>query len=195
MIKKINYNSPVILTYTIISFISLLLGYWTQLGTTRLFFSVYRSSPVDPLFYLRLLGHAVGHINFEHFLSNFMIILIIGPMLEEKYGSKKLLFMMLITAVVTGLINILLFPTALLGASGVVFMFIVLSSYTNQLKGRIPLTLVIVILFFIGREIYSAILINDNISRLTHIVGGVLGMAFGYGLSNRTKGEFSPNYR
>lgn len=187
MIKKIHYNSPVILTYTLISFVALLLGYWTKLGTTGMFFSVYRSSPKDPLFYARLVGHAIGHINFEHFLSNFMIILIIGPMLEEKYGSRKLLIMMFITALVTGLLNIFLFSTALLGASGVVFMLIVLSSYTNQLKGKIPLTLVIVILFFIGREIYSAILVNDNISRLTHIVGGILGMVFGYYLNNKDK--------
>jgi len=185
-LRKLNYNSPVILTYTVVSLIALLLGYWTHMNSTRLFFSVYRSSPKELFFYVRLIGHVFGHVNFEHYLSNFTIILIIGPMLEEKYGSKRLLIMGGVTALITGVLNILLFPHALLGASGIVFMLIVLSSFTNQVKGTIPLTSIIVVLLFVGKEFYSALTIQDNISRLTHIIGGGLGSAFGYSLGNRS---------
>jgi len=60
-------------------------------------------------------------------MNNFLLILLLGPMLEEKYGSKRIAFMIAVTAVVTGVINILLFPrTALLGASGVVFILLIL---------------------------------------------------------------------
>lgn len=189
--KRLNYNSPVILTYTIVSLIALLLGYWTNLNSTRLFFTVYRSSLKDPLFYIRLFGHIFGHINFEHFLSNFTIILIVGPMLEEKYGSKRLLLMGGATALITGILNLLFSSYALLGASGIVFMLIVLSSFTNQVKGTIPLTSVIVILLFVGKEIYGALTIQDNISRLTHIIGGGMGSAFGYALGNLSRGPRS----
>ena len=184
MNNKIQYNSPVILTYTIISFIALGLGYITEHQITRLFFSIYRSPMTDPLFYIRLLGHAIGHADWKHYASNFMMLLIIGPILEEKYGSKRLLSMMLITALVTGILNLLLFKTALLGASGIVFMLILLSSFVNTEKGKIPLTFILVIIIYIGGEIFNAVLVQDNISRLTHIVGGICGGIFGYRLYN-----------
>lgn len=184
MSKKIHYNSPVILTYTILSFIALGLGYISEHQITRLFFSIYRSPMTDPLFYFRLLGHAIGHVDWKHFASNFMLLLIIGPMLEEKYGSRRLFSMMVITALVTGLLNIMLFDTALLGASGIVFMLILLSSFVNTEKGRIPLTFILVIVIYIGGEIINAAALQDNISRLTHIVGGICGGIFGYSLYN-----------
>ena len=43
--------------------------------------------------------------------------------------------MMLITALVTGIMNVLFLPTGLQGASGIVFMFILLISVTNIKKG------------------------------------------------------------
>lgn len=101
-------------------------------------------------------------------------------MLEEKYGSKNLLVMMAITAVVTGLLNILLFDTALLGASGIVFMFILLGSFANIKKGRIPVTLVLVIIVYLGNELADALLKEDNVSQLTHIAGGIFGCIFGF---------------
>lgn len=180
MSKRLHYNSPVILTYTILSFIALLLGNITNFYTTRLLFSVYRGSLTDVFFYFRLFGHVLGHADWNHFLNNFLIILIIGPMLEEKYGSKNLLVMMAITAVVTGLLNILLFDTALLGASGIVFMFILLGSFANIKKGRIPVTLVLVIIVYLGNELADALLKEDNVSQLTHIAGGIFGCIFGF---------------
>lgn len=181
--KKIHYNSPIILTFAVLSFIALLLGMLTNEKSTELLFSVYRSSPISIFFYFRLIGHILGHAGFEHYINNFIIILLIGPILEEKYGSKDLLIMILFTAIVTGLINILFFNTALLGASGIVFMLILLSSYVNIKKGTIPLTLVFVIVAYLGREIVSGIITSDNISQLTHIIGGFCGGLFGYFLN------------
>ncbi len=195
MKNRIHYNSPVILTYTIISFIALGLGYISEHQITRMFFSVYRSSMADPLFYFRLLGHAIGHIDWRHYASNFMMLLIIGPILEEKYGSRRLFSMMVITALVTGLLNLLLFETALLGASGVVFMLILLSSFVNTERGKIPLTFILVIIIYIGGELVNAVMIQDNISRLTHIVGGICGGVFGYILYNGgTNSKVEQNY-
>lgn len=180
MLNKIQYNSPVILTFAFISFIALLLGIFTNMFTTRLLFSVYRSSYTDPFSYARIFGHILGHANWQHFINNFLIILLVGPMLEEKYGSKNMLYMILITAVITGILNILLFKTALLGASGVVFMLILLSSFANMEKGKIPLTMIVVVIIFIGKEIMQGMFSQDNISQLTHIAGGICGGIFGY---------------
>lgn len=180
MFKKVQYNSPVILTFTIISFASLILGELKNKLSTILLFSVYRGQLTDILFYFRLIGHVLGHADFQHFLGNFLIILLIGPMLEEKYGSRIIVGMISLTAVITGILNILLFDTALLGASGIVFMLILLSSFVNTKEGKIPLTLILIIILFIGREIIDITFAEDNISQLTHIVGGLCGGIFGF---------------
>jgi len=180
MFKKIQYNSPVVLTFTFISLLALILSFFTKGYTNRILFSVYRSSPKDILSYVRVFTHVIGHANFNHFINNFMFILILGPMIEEKYGSKNLVIMIIITAFITGILNIMLFSNALLGASGVVFMLIVLSSFANMEKNKIPLTFIMVLIFFIGKEIYSGIILKDNISQITHIIGGLCGSVFGY---------------
>lgn len=184
MLKKIHYNAPVILTFTFFAFFAFVLGEWTKMRSTMLLFSVYRSSLKDPFFYIRLFGHVLGHANWEHFINNFLLILLIGPMLEEKYGSRNMFLMIIFTAAITGIINIVFFNTALLGASGIVFMLILLSSFANIQKGTIPLTLVIVVIIFMGKEIISGLFSRDQISQLTHIAGGFCGGVFGYRINS-----------
>ena len=136
--------------------------------------------------YLRLFLHAVGHANLPHLINNFMIILLIGPMLEERYGGKWLLLMMAITALVTGVLHVIVSEHAKLGASGIVFMLILLGSFTNIQKGRIPLTLILVLIIFIGREVVASATLENNIAYMTHIVGGLCGAMFGF-LANKSK--------
>ncbi|MBP7175695.1 MAG: rhomboid family intramembrane serine protease [Thermoclostridium sp.] len=187
MLKRFHYNSPVILTFALLSVGALILGNLTNMASTRLLFSVYRGNLLDPLFYVRLFGHVLGHVDWEHFFNNFLVILLVGPMLESKYGSKSMITMFVITAFVTGVLNILLFNTALLGASGIVFMLIILSSFVNIREGRIPLTLVLVVIIYFGREIMSGLSVRDNISQLTHIAGGVCGLFFGFSAKSSKK--------
>ena len=108
-------------------------------------------------------------------------------MLEEKYGSKVLLEIMGITAVVTGLVNYIFFwNVGLCGASGVVFAFIILASFTGFKEGEIPLTFILVAIIFIGQQVYDGIFIRDNVSNLTHILGGIVGSGLGY-VMNKNK--------
>lgn len=179
ILKKIDYNSPIILSFVFLSFIVLILGYITKGFTTRMFFCVYRSSPLDLLTYVRLFGHVLGHANLSHYINNMMMMLLVGPMLEEKYGSKTLLEMILVTALITGLVNNMIFRTGLLGASGIVFMMIILSSVTSVKEGKIPLTLIVVVILYLGEQVAADIFSADNISQLTHIVGGICGGVFG----------------
>ena len=183
---RINYNSPVILSFALLSLGALGLGMLTNQVSTMLLFSVYPGSLSDVLFYFRLIGHVFGHASWEHYVNNFLLILIIGPMLEEKYGSKKMLIMILITAFVTGVASIVVSNNALLGASGIVFMLILLSSFANFEKGKIPLTLILVVIIYDGREVMNGIMVKDNISQFAHIIGGICGGAFGFTSWNRT---------
>lgn len=175
---KLTYNAPVTLSFALISLIVLILGYLTKQTITFKFFTIYRTSLLDPLFYVRLFTHVLGHSSLSHYVSNMTLFLLISPMLEEKYGSMKLLSIIAIIAVVTGLVHTLLSGGGLLGASGVVFAFILLSSITGKEDG-IPLTLVLVALLYLGNEIVTGITVHDNISQLAHIVGGIVGLATG----------------
>jgi membrane associated rhomboid family serine protease len=180
-LKRIQYNSPVVLTFAGVSLIALILGYVTGGAVNTLLFSVYRSSPLNPLTYVRLFCHVLGHANYQHYIGNMLMILVIGPVLEEKYGSRSLLRAILITAVVSGLVQIIFFPsTAILGASGIVFMMIVLSSLAGAQEGRIPLTLILVVIFYIGGEVINGVFQQDNISQMAHIIGGLCGAVIGF---------------
>lgn len=179
-LRKLEYNSPVILTFALVSLIVLFAGMMTGGATTHRFFSVYRASLWDPFTYVRFFGHVLGHADYSHYISNMTLLLVLGPPLEERYGSNRLLETILATALISGLVQFIFFPgTALLGASGIVFMLIILSSLSGGSKGRIPLTLILVYVIYIGGEIADGVLQADNISQLTHIIGGTCGGFFG----------------
>lgn len=177
---KVTYNAPLTLTFALISTVVLILDQLTGSALTVRFFSIGGSMDWRaPLDYVRLFTHVIGHANWTHLLSNFAFVLLLGPILEEKYGSTGLLIMILITALVTGLLNVLLFSTGLLGASGIVFMTILLVSFTNFRKGELPLTFILVVVLYLAREIIAAFQ-DDSISQFAHIAGGFCGSLFGF---------------
>ena len=181
---KISFNSPVVLGFIFASLAVLILGYLTLGKSNEILFMTYHSTLSNPLTYLRFFTHVFGHSGWEHYIGNATYILLLGPMLEEKYGSKRMIQIIAITAVVTGVVNYILFPNvALCGASGVVFAFILLTSFTSFKTGEIPLTFILVAIVFLGQQVYEGVFLNDNISNLSHVVGGVIGSIVGYKLN------------
>lgn len=186
--KKLQYNSPVILSFFLISFASLILGSITNGSSTTALFSVYRAPLSDPLTYVRFFGHVLGHADLNHFLGNMLLLLVVGPPLEEKHGSSTLLLGIALTALISGLLQFALFPNvALLGASGIVFMMIMLASLSGMANGRIPLTLVLVAMLYLGQEIHSILFVQDSVANFMHIVGGACGTAFGFSLGKKRR--------
>lgn len=185
--RRIQYNSPVVLTFALISLAVLGLDKLTGGVSTKMFFETYQAPLTDPLMYVRLFGHVLGHANFAHYAGNMTLFLVIGPMLEEKYGSRSLIEMFIITALVSGIIHNLFFPgSALLGASGLVFMMMILASQASAERGRIPLTFILVAVVYIGSELTQSSA-ADNVSHITHIIGGICGAAFGFISANRRR--------
>lgn len=180
LIDYFQYNSNLILTYFFLSVGTLILKYITFGSSNILLFSSYRSSPFNPLTYFRLITHILGHENWKHLSNNFLYILLIGPMLEEKYGTYNLLIMIIITAVIIGIINSILGRKRILGASGIVYMFIIMSSFVNIQAGKVPITLILIFIFYIVNEIIDGIFKKDNVSHLGHIIGAICGGVFGY---------------
>ena len=177
---RLQYNSPVVLTFALLSLAALLLDKFTGGWTTVKLFSVYRSPLTDILTYPRFVLHVLGHSGYSHYIGNMMMILVVGPPLEEKYSSRSLFWAIFLTALVSGLVQWLFFPgTALLGASGIVFMMIVMSSLAGMKDGYIPITLILVLVLYLGGEIVDGVVLSDNVSQLTHIIGGICGAVMG----------------
>ena len=185
---KISYNSPVVLSFVFICFGVMLLGLITGGGSTNLLFTTYHSSLVNPLTYIRLFTHVFGHRGWSHFIANASYLLLLGPLLEEKYGSQMLIEIIAATAFVTGIVNYIFFwNVGLCGASGVVFAFILLSSFTAFNEGEIPLTFILVAVIYIGQQVIESIAVSDNVSNMAHIVGGLVGAGIGYLLNKKPK--------
>jgi membrane associated rhomboid family serine protease len=177
---RIRYNSPVILSFALACALVLLIDQLTGGTFIRTFFMLTPTFNVRSLLsWLRLFTYVIGHQSWAHLISNFSFILLIGPVLEEKYGSLSLLAMMLVTALATAILNLLIVHTGLYGASGIVFMLILLSSFTNIRQGEIPITLVLIVALYVVREFVNA-LAPDSISQLAHIAGGLIGGLFGF---------------
>ena len=183
---KITFNAPVVLSLAVISFVATLLNYVTGGASGRVLFMTYNSPLSSPMTWIRAFTHIFGHADWTHLIGNMSYLLLLGPMLEEKYSSQTLAGVIAVTAVVTSVVNYIFFPgIALCGASGVVFAFILLSSFTEFREGEIPVTFILVAVFFLGQQIYDGITVQDNISNMAHIVGGIIGGLLGYGLNKK----------
>jgi membrane associated rhomboid family serine protease len=179
---RLKYNAPAVLTFTFISAAVLLINQFLIPDLTENWFAVWGQGSFQLASihsWVTLFSHVIGHAGWEHLVSNFSMLLLVGPLLEEHYGSRALLLMMLVTALVTGVLNVLFFPTALLGASGVVFMMILLASFTNFSKGELPRTFILVLILDLGQQIVNSFESN-NLSEFAHIVGGFCGSLFGF---------------
>ncbi|MCR4822509.1 MAG: rhomboid family intramembrane serine protease [Treponema sp.] len=191
---KVTYNAPVTLTFAIICvFILLIDNYLLGKSLIPVVFTVPGRIGSEGGFdyrnvfnYFRLFLHVFGHSDWNHLLGNFSFILLLGPLMEERYGSKMVLLMVTVTAFVTGVINICLIPHPLLGASGIVFMLIILASITTLDKNVIPLSFIFVVAIYLGRELINAPK-AENISTVAHIAGGLCGSMFGFLVAPKAK--------
>ena len=177
---RITYNAPVVLTFTLLCIVVMVVGSFFSSFIDNFFTVSPYMKKLSPVTWFRLVSHTMGHGGWDHLTGNLMFILLLGPMLEEKYGSKRMLVMILTTALMTAVAVIFMFKVTLLGASGLVFMFILLSSLVNFRAGEIPLTFLLIALLFFGKEIVGA-LQKDQIAQFAHIIGGLCGAVFGFG--------------
>lgn len=176
---KFEYNSPVILTYALVCVVLFVLNTITAGWLNRTLLTTFPHSRFGIMTILRSVLYIFGHSSMSHLTGNMMLFLLVGPIVEERYGSSNLILMMFSTAVVTAWVNNFL-SSGIIGASGIVFMLIILSAFTSTTKDRIPITLVMVFLIYVGNEVVTGIVHRgDNISQFGHIAGGICGLIWG----------------
>jgi len=180
---RIKYNAPTILTYAFLCVAVTALTRTLLPELTADWFTVPgrdRFSPASARHWIAVVSHIAGHADWNHLFANLAIVLLVGPMLEKSHGSLPLLVMILATALVTGILNALFFPMMLLGASSVVFMLILLASFTNFSQGEIPLTFILVLAMYLGTQLFMSFGPENDIAYFAHIIGGFCGSLFGF---------------
>lgn len=175
---KVTFNAPVTIYFLLIMLAATIANEMTN-GWVNHIFGCSSELSFHPMIIMGYITHIFCHANMEHFFGNAIFLLLLMPILEEKYGSWTLIGMIFITAFITGILNALFLSTGLVGASGIVFMCIIMSSLTMCKAGEIPFTFILVFICYIGKEVISGILIADNVSRFGHIIGGCSGAILG----------------
>lgn len=184
MAVRIKWNAPVTLTFALLC-TTVFIADRFMAGHLMPLFTVYPDIHwSNPFSVASLISYTMGHASVEHLLGNLTFVLLLGPIVEEKYGSSNLLYMMLLTALVTGLLCVFVLNIALLGASGIVFMLILLVSFTNVKSGEIPISFILVAILFIGKELLHSVEANQ-VAESAHIVGGICGSIFGFNFNTR----------
>lgn len=167
------YNAVVTLTYFFVCLIVLILNYITS-GASNEWFTCRRRSVWNIKTYICLITHAIGHSDWDHFSRCFLMTFLMGPLIEEKYGATTFLVMLLATAIITGIVNLIFSDRGCIGSSCEVYMMIVLSSCVNISENKIPLTLVMIMIFYVVDEVRKLIMKKkDGISHIGHVTGAV----------------------
>ena len=67
--------------------------------------------------YISLIGYTMAHGSIEHLIGNISIILLVGPFVEKRWGTKRTAIMAGLTALLTALVHIIFWDHRLIGAS------------------------------------------------------------------------------
>jgi rhomboid protease GluP len=180
---QLRYNAPVTFSFALICVLVMLLDQYVFPGFVATYLSAPGAdfNPSQPAHYFAVLLYVFGHESWTHLWNNFLFLLLLGPILEEKYTPKPLLMMLFSTALVTGIFNILLKQPPLVGASSLVFMMIMLVSFARTKAGDVPVSfLLIFVLFLLAELTRGAQNTNPAVSNMAHILGGVCGTIFGF---------------
>ena len=188
-LPKVTINSPVVLWFVIVCVAVQVVSTLTGGASTDALFTFHTSSLSSPLEFFRLVTFAFGHISWDHLIGNMSYILLLGPLLEEKYGSPRLVAVILTSALTCSIASIVIFHTGGVGASGVVFTFLILSSVTRVREGEIPLTFILVGTFYLCQQLYGAIFVRAFVSYHGHIIGGLTGAALGFLLPEKSSAD------
>ena len=186
LMGRFEYNSPVILTFALICVAAYIINAITAGRLNSELLTCYPRSGIGIKPLLRSFLYIFGHAGLRHLTGNMTLFLLLCPIVEEKYGSGNLIIMIFSTAFITALVNNI-FTTGIIGASGIVFMLIILSAFTSQKSDKIPISLILVFLIYVGGEIVTGLTAHDNVSQFGHIAGGFCGLGWGM-VFKRTSG-------
>ena len=146
----------------------------------------------NPFDYVRILTHVFGNTSWTELFINLAYILLLGPTLEERYGSPITALTMVMAALVTGVLNVCFFSATLTGSETIVLLMVLLASVASIDKGELPLTFFFVFILYCAYEMYSTVkstptyqkgflsFLSINVPLFIDLAGGVCGSLFGF---------------
>ena len=213
------YDSPVSLSIVIASLLIFILDSLAFKGSLiQAAFTCHGNSASDipfnfssPVEYIRLITYALGNYSWESLLISSIFILLLGPLMEERYGSVMLAVMMAISTFVAGVLNACLIPQDLKGQSAIVFMLILLSVLTTLEKKEIPLSWILLFVTYLAQQMHFAAMnfttgtrlsdfafisfMQKNVGTFTLLAAGITGTLFGFLVAPKTKTSQTKTYK
>ena len=86
---RITFNAPVTLSFFILATAAMLAS--TVFPQALMMMAAQGPLELSFGYLLGVIAYPFAHMDWMHFIGNFSIILLIGPILEEKYSSRFLL--------------------------------------------------------------------------------------------------------
>ncbi len=184
---KLSYDAPVTLTFVIATLLLFVINSFLCKGKlTTLILSAPTSSvgelPFEvssPLSYLRLFFYVFGASSGNMMITNLIFILLLGPAMEERYGSVVIGIMIIVSAVFAGVLNACFCQKMLQGPISIVFMMVFLNAFMSFSKKKVPLCFVIILILFVCREIFEQNA-NGIIGLISSLAGGLCGSLFAF---------------
>lgn len=193
---KFTFDAPVTLAFSAISLVLFLINTFVCKGKLT---EVFLASPTvsggelpfvtsNFLSYLRLIFYVFSANTASALMTNLIFILLLGPSMEERYGSVVIGIMIIFSALFSGVLNACFCKTSLQGAIAVVFMMIFLNSFMSFSKKKIPVSFLAVFILFIVRECFGKSA-DEMVGILIGIAGGLCGSLFAFLTSPKAKAE------
>lgn len=198
--KKFKFNfvfdSPVTISFSLLSVLLFVLNCLAFKGTldVKILSSPTTSAGPIPFMatqissYLRLFLYAFGSQNFVGLLSNLLFLLMLGPVMEERYGSLVIGIMMAVSVLFSGVLNTCFCETSLQGCMPIIFMMIFLNSFMSFSKKKIPVSFLVIFVFYIAREV-SGKTFSEIVGLIICITGGLCGSLFAFLTSPKVRAE------
>ena len=184
---KIAVDAPVTVSFALISVLLFLLDTLAFKGSLS---SKIFSSPTsaagqapfvlsNPLSYLKLVLYIFSDGSWSLLLSNLLFILLLGPAMEERYGSVVIGIMMIVSALFSGVLNACFCNVSLIGSCPLVFMMIFLNSFMSFSKKKLPLSFILIFFMYAAYEIMQKGK-GQFAAMLICLAGGLCGSLFAF---------------
>ena len=184
---KFQYDSPVMLTFAFITLIIFVLDTFALKGKLK---EVWLVTPTaaggqfpfafsDFRSIIRLFIHVFGYDQSSVLVCNLIFILLLGPQMEDRYGSVIIGIMIFVSALFSGVLNACFCTNAVSGAEPVVFMLILLWTMMQLSRSNISASAIAVIALFITMLVFQK---NPNgvVGVVIVAAGGLCGSLFAF---------------
>lgn len=190
---KFAYDAPVTLSFAFISIVLFVIDLILKKVDLSLLIlssptSAKGSLPFElnnALSYFRILLYGFGGTT-PVLIYNLIFVLLLGPGIEEKYGSVVIGIMMMFSSLFAGVLNSCFGTIPLKGCVSMVFMLIFLNSFTSFTNKKVPLSFITVFVLFILSQIYTEPKMNA-LQFFINIAGGLCGSLFAFLASPKAK--------